>query len=452
MNRLIVSKGPRLLVFLLVLLVTGWMQARSCQEYLQGMQYLFSSLDELKSYLVLEVVSFMSLVAENPTDRSFEEELLCNYNYMRKLSNLSQVSSIEEIDKAWVQEEDYQRWIKKELKVKRDAPLSELLQILATQASNNLEHPEREKDPSLVLYPYNRLRELLSEPRISSVAEVDRAWLEEIDNEVALAAGIEQGHMRPTPAQKKLIEDEIARLKLEISVVPLAYSLEKGGQTGLINKKLYISLCKDLDLDTRLYILYHELGHIYQEEPEAKKQWALDIKDIDHYLQLGWKTIPSLQKTTVGKHLYKVLDYDDPNAEAKRLLETYNALWVPPHDVQDREQVAHKLEIERLADLYMLRQLYNQSRVDPILTSIWNHGMSDFVFRYKPWVIAYGYTSHPSDIERALYALGFLVAHGVDVPKVLYEWETQGICTPAEEEHSVGREAFLKEKISKSHA
>jgi hypothetical protein len=449
MDRRVASKGPRLLALILVVLMTGWVQARSCQEYLQEIQHLLSSLDKLKSYLVQQAASLMVLMAGGPMDRYFEEKLLCNYNYMRKLSNLSQASSVQEIDKAWVQEEDYQRWIKKELKVKRGTPLPELMQILATQVSDNLEHPEKEKDPSLVLYPYNRLRELLGQPRISSVKKVDKVWLDKVLYDADLAALIEEGYSEPTVAQKKLIEAEIRRLKLEMPAVTLAYPREKGGSTGLLGgKRVYLSLCKNPDLDTRLQVLYHELGHIKHKDVtrdieinagtktisdvRAEKDFAADVKNIQHYLQLGWAAIPSLQKTSLGKYLYKLLHYDDPKSEAKELIEKGRGLWIPPKNNKEKEKFGYIRETEERADLFALRELYKQGRMDAILTTI------DYYLHFedRPLVIEQGKITHPSDVERALYIIGFLVAHDVHVPQVLYEWETKGMCIPAEEEHA----------------
>jgi hypothetical protein len=229
--------------------------------------------------------------------------------------------------------------------------------------------------------------------------------------------------------------------------VILSYPEEKGGLTSLLGgRKLVLSLCKNPDLDTRLHILYHELGHIKHNDlardlaigagtktisdARAEKGFAADVKDIQHYLQLGWTAIPSLQKTSLGKYLYKLLHYDDPESEAKELIEKGHGLWIPPRDDEEKEEFGYIREVEERADLFALRELYKRGRIDTILTVI-----DDYLhIRDRPSVVYE--EPQPSDVERALYTIGFLVAHNVHVPQVLYEWETKGMCTPAEEEHT----------------
>jgi hypothetical protein len=344
-----------------------------------------------------------------------------------------------------------------------------MMSVLAADVSKGLEQPKWQSDLSLVLYPYNLLSELLGLPPIFSVLEIDKDWFEEVREEVDIAALVEDGYVRPTPAQKKFIEDEIARLQLTVPMVLLTHPEEKGGKAGIIGGiggKHYLVVCKDPDIDTRLRILYHELGHIQHQDgahseeiSEGKKtiadltaehDFVSDIKYIEYYLQLGWKAIPSLQQTRLGKHLYKVMGYGDPKEKMnlEKLLKRYHALWQPPVNAKEREAIAYDRGTERRADLYMLRQLYKQDRLDPILTFIRHYGMTGSTFsRAQPWVIAQGDISHPSDVERALYALGFLVAQGIDVPKVLYEWETKGTCPPIEEEPPAG-EALSKAESS----
>jgi hypothetical protein len=399
----------------------------------------------------LAVATDISKGLEQPEWQSNPYSVLYPYNLLRELLGLPRISSVQEIDKSWLEkvrdeemERDYQQWKETTLKTMSALTQPKIMSELAAYASKGLEQPEWQSNPYLVLYPYNLLRELLGMPHISSVQEVDKSWLEKVRDEVDIAALVEAGHVKLTPAQKKFIEDEIARLQLTVPLVLVSHTEEQMGQEGYIGTRRYLSVCKDPDLDTRLYILYHELGHIYQSDPAAEEHRASDIKDIQHYLELGWQIIPALQETTVGKHLYSLLDYDNPNGKAKKLLELFHSLWFPTaDDVKRKEMIAKRAE-ERRADLYMLQQLYKQGRMSSILTFIWDYGMSDLSFRNKPWVIAWGDMSHPSDVERALYALGFLVAQGIDVPKVLYDWQTKGICTPVEEEQTTDKEALLR--------
>jgi hypothetical protein len=455
---------------LLVLSITGWVMANDfCQEHIRSVQQIYRSIDKQKSYFMELIAGFMEAVDEGTADEDVEDELLCYYNYVRKLFGLSQASSIEDIDKAWVQEEDYPDWKKSILRQFEEGAekpmLLELTRALADRVMDNLENPKRQTDPSLVLYPYNFLRELLGVPRISSLEEIDRAWFNKAAYDADLAALIEEGHMVPTPAQKKLVDAEIERLKLAMPVIPFIHPGEEGSEVGLLGTKTFISFCKNLDLDTRLSTLYHVLGHLKHNDAATRravaagmkgigsmrnqKDFIEDVKAIKNYMQLGWEAVPSLQATVLGRHLYSLLDYGNPHSEANMLMEKYGVLWDPPKEEEEKEQLSYSREVDERADLFALRELYKQGRMSAILTLLWNHGMSDFNSRTEPDVIAGTLSHNPSDVERALYTIGFLRAQGIDVPEVLYDWETKGTCTPVEEEHPI--EAFLKEKISKSH-
>jgi hypothetical protein len=446
----------RFLIFLVVLSSSLLTRAYFCQYYEKKIQQEFqrkkiTAIDEQKGHLAEQTAQLLHALGKEPTSQELKVRLLCSYNYMRKLYNLPQASSLEEIDKAWLQEVYYHWWKREELKKSsaQKQTLPELLETLTDMVSDDLATPQEQRDPGAVLYPYNMLRDVLGDPRASSLEEVNTAWVDKIAHEAGLEVLIEKGHTAPTPAQKKLIENAIAQLELEIPVVPLAHPEEKEGASGLLGSKTYISLCKDLDLDTRLSTLYHELGHIQHKDIEhstavrlgnetissirTEKHFAADLKDIHNYLELGWKVVPSLQNTTVGRHLYKVLDYDNPQSPASMVRKKLGALWNPPKDNEAREESGYHREREERADLFALRHLYKQGYVSAILASIWEYGMSDLSYRDKPYVIAQGEVNHPSDVERALYMIGFLVAHGVAVPRQLYDWETQGTCTPAEE-------------------
>jgi hypothetical protein len=327
-----------------------------------------------------------------------------------------------------------------------------LLQLLATMVSINLERPDWRSDLSRVLYPYNFLRELLDELPVASLEEIATAWLERLKYELDFDVLIEEGHTPATPIQEEFAKAEVKRLSFERPIEVFTHPAIPG-RSGPLGIKEFISFCRNPDLDTRLYILYHELGHIQHNDTanykgvelgkktlsavRAEPDVIADVEDIKRYLQLGWSAIPSLQETILGKYLFEIVHYDNPTSslysQVSELVKKPHGLWIPPADVKEQEKAAYNLEKERRADLFALRHLYKQGRMSSILTFIRDFSMSDLSYRTTPWIIAVGATDHPSDVERALYAIGFLIAQGVDVPKVLREWEMEGTCTPAEE-------------------
>jgi hypothetical protein len=473
---------PGLLMFLLALSVpvTQCVEADPCKEYETAMQGFWkrSGVTELYKQvwnLEQEVEDLYNKLDKDPTNPELWGELLCRYNYWRKRSGFPTVSSVQELSLEKIKDElqqsaqrtkesqkrFYQEWKERQLAASAadKQTLPALLASLSSKVSIGFMLSGWETNPYAVLYPYNLLRELLGQPHASSVQEIDKNWLEEVKSEIGIAALIERGYGKPTLAQKKFIEDEIARLQFQTPIVPLIHPVEKAGEVGLVGGKPFLAVCKDLDIDTRLNVLYHELGHIQHKDGvnrdailqgtktiadlAAEHDFVSDIKDIERYLQLGWEAIPSLQQTRLGEHLYKIMHYDDPGAKMnqEKLLEQHHALWEPPTNAKGREAVAYYRGQERRADLYMLRQLYEQGRLGPILTFLWDYGMTGTMFsRAQPWVISSAYQDiQPSDVERSLYALGFLIAQGVDVPNVLYEWETKGTCPPLEEELPAGQ-------------
>jgi hypothetical protein len=389
-----------------------------------------------------ESVISMTLDRNN---EAFRLKLLCSCNYLRALYSLPPIASLAEVLPALkeiYEEHCYQGW-KNVYRATKFGDLSELEQIkhLAFLVLDSLGDPERQHDPNFTIYPYNFLQELIGKPRVSSIEKIDKTKLEWY---VLTIPMLEQGVTLPSAGHQQLVEAEAKRLKIDKPLVVLGHVQQEGGHTGIAHAKNYISLSNSLDLDTRLYILYHEFGHVQYndlvndaaiERGEetissmlAQPDFVLSSETVNHHLALGWKVLPSLQATEIGNNLYKLLYHDTPGV--KKLLIENHGLWVPPTDAKEREETDYNLGQERRADLYMLRHLYEQGHLNATLTFIRNYAMVDVSYRPMPLVIAQGKVAHPSAMERALYALGFLVAQGIDVSKVLYAWETQGTCTP----------------------
>jgi hypothetical protein len=95
---------------------------------------------------------------------------------------------------------------------------------------------------------------------------------------------------------------------------------------------------------------------------------------------------------------------------------------------------SYYLAREKRADVYALRELYKQGKINAIVTVIWRFGASNFNPGSEAGIaeLKRAKESYPSSLERALYMIGFLVASGIDVPKILSKWEVASKCTQAE--------------------
>lgn len=82
---------------------------------------------------------------------------------------------------------------------------------------------------------------------------------------------------------------------------------------------------------------------------------------------------------------------------------------------------------EQAADLFACHHLLEQNKIDAILSSISKFTFSE-EFRSEPLIVAKSGNSHPSDVERALYMLGFLAYHLPNVVEVVESWEDTGKC------------------------
>ncbi len=298
--------------------------------------------------------------------------------------------------------------------------------------------------PNDALYPYNFLRELLGLPLVPSLEHVDKLWFEQLGREIEIFWLIEfyPALELPTEAQKELILEGARLLKLRQKVV--AFSHPYGGSSHVSPNQAYIAICHTPDIDMRLHYLYHELGHIKHNDATIRSDVALnkqdpiaivnepdfksDLTDIKNYFELGLALIPSLKTTKVGNKLAQAL----ATPQAQEVLKAYGELWIPPKDAHEKARMIYLRGTEQRADLFMLNQLLKLKNASSILSAI-----SSYTSLY---IIVKGADDvHPSDVERALYMIGFLTHHGFNVPKLLDEWEKQGVCLSGEQATSYAK-------------
>lgn len=318
---------------------------------------------------------------------------------------------------------------------------------LAVQVNNFLEKnkPIDRSNVTESLYPYNFLRELLGLPTKPTLQADDRAWFKTILPELELYFLVETDQVEtPSIAHKKLLEEAIQLLNIQRKVYAAQHKQPLGGTTmsrsatGLT----YIALCGSPDVDTRLSVLYHELGHVHHDDAggirliEDNKTKPADLynqpafkDDLDaiaRYLQKGIELVPTLQNTQMGKLLTNYL----ANPEVQRVFHKYGTFWIPPDYPDEYQKMIYYRGTEQRADLFALRNLLKYGMMSSILTFIDTFGIQ----REKPYLIAHkSKDHHPSGLERALYLLGYLADQGINVSKVLYAWENEGVCVSAED-------------------
>ncbi len=325
-----------------------------------------------------------------------------------------------------------------------DILLPEKLADLGDEATRAISEPDLASNPNRALFPYNFLRELLSLPLAQSLDEIDTLWLSQILPEMEFFSVIEKHDWQPpTEAQKELVLEGARLLKLKEHVIAAGYGHEKGGQAAQVGSRGYIALCQTPDLDTRLFTLYHELGHIVHHDTEMAKSiiskeqdpielinepnFKADLDNTKNYFALGLSTIPSLYNTKAGKELAEALS----RTEAQEVLKQYSILWVPPEDPQSKNLVMWGRAKEQRADLFGLRTLLKLKNISSILTTIEHYALDK---GSESYLVTQGTADlHPSQVERAVYMIGFLASHGYNVNHELEEWEKRGVCLSGEQ-------------------
>lgn len=388
---------------------------------------------------------------KSPRDKYTAKWVLDSYNDLRKLVPLPSVKSFEDVNVAQIEKMAYELWKaaeqrKWQLLGKRGSLPLEWID-LASQVDTFLARnvPVDRFNTTQSLFPYNFLRELLALPTRPSLETSDKGWFKTILPELELYSLVEQGKIKKASlAHKKLIEEVVQLLNMQRKIYSAQDPELFGGHTTMTSKGLtYVALCGTPDIDTRLFVLYHELGHIYHNDPVSvglvnSKQinpqtffndpsFRADVEAIGRHLKQGIQLVPTLQNTEIGRLLARFLA--DPYVRS--VFQKYGTFWSPPHGAEEYSKMVYLRGTEQRADLFAIRHLLQRNLISAILTALDTYGLQ----REKPYLISIGNLDpHPSGLERALYMLGFLAHQGIDVPAVLYKWETESICTYSEEE------------------
>ncbi len=356
------------------------------------------------------------------------------YNYLEELNKRSsKFYWFDEIDKNWIQKQIQQNYDSEEsLLLVTNYNLD---QVRISQGDPDFKWWDIKKwagflaGKYLVVHDYNILRQLSKKPKASSVADIDYLWLDSIEEGIMHR---KFDYMPPSEAIKSLIQEAAKIVKMERKIVPFMESDDVGGSSTLTpTGKPAIALCNNPNLDVLLSTVYHELGHVVNgdnairsdlksgkksyEEVLKEMESQPELKKIKHYTELGKTALNA--STDIGKQVQEVLSHA-------------TTFWIPPKDQNEYKKTLYYLESERRADLYSLEKLYEQKHLSSIIAKIdeWL-GLTKYG---SPFVVIEGAETHPSHFERVLYMIGFLADKGLDVNKLIRDWETEGICRPLE--------------------
>ena len=303
---------------------------------------------------------------------------------------------------------------------------------------------------------YNQLRLLLKKPIADTIDDIDFSWIEEVEQEASLLYEEESAKFMqelwreymPTGntyssveaannATRALINEAREALGIKEDLIMLSGRSWAIASTHDNSSPSVISLEITDNIDKARYHAYHELSHIfykhmrmrwdagehnrysvYLERPEFLKA----TQQAEQYIKLARQALDS--STTTGARIKKKIADNPP-------------FWVPSPGRPNYQENLLRINIEREADLYAFEKLFEQGHIGSILFVI------DKYSRFK--VTDYGESDHPSALEMALYASGFLIQKGLDINKELKSWESKSQQSkPIEIIKSKGAEDLLK--------
>ena len=303
------------------------------------------------------------------------------------------------------------------------------------------------------LADYNALRDYYNLSHATSFNTIDMLWIIATFGKDLVKH--KATYLEPTKAQELLLQEAKNIIRLKNNIVLITGS-SATGRTN-ISSIPYLALCAELDLDMKLFALYHELGHIVHNDinltditdprkriiPWQDKRndpaFIADIQRVKKYFQLG-KYALNLS-TSIGNNIYEHFKEINLHKSNYRFTIEYpeKQYWIDQGivDTNKLDEIIYSRNIERRADLFAIEQLFALKQINAILSGI-EHFVDknmDDILKQNTIEWLQEQTEHPLDLERALYMIGFLVDKGIDVNKAFQEWESHGICLNAEEEY-----------------
>lgn len=133
---------------------------------------------------LLKIKDFKDELREHPENKALEREIIYSYNFLRKLVHEPFISSIKQVDDAWLETVSYKIW-KKDKQARFEAAGIKLLadqykDLITIIEPTGFEWAQQLLFSNDQLYAFNYLRELLGQPPVSAIGPQEKEWLEQI--------------------------------------------------------------------------------------------------------------------------------------------------------------------------------------------------------------------------------------------------------------------------------
>ncbi len=283
------------------------------------------------------------------------------------------------------------------------------------------------EDNENFLHGYNFIRTSLGQASAENLAQIDHAWLTQVQAAVRLYQFLEKESFNlPSTEHRELLKQAQSATGV-IADISLAAAPHQGSWTYIDARdktKHYIALCSKAPRHNQLFALYHELCHVAYQDSFHSVQLDEGHQTPDYFLNDA--TVQDLRATISRYICLGKKAFDTSTSWGKKVNERLSKptlLWLPPLKQADYVKMDYLKFTEQRADLFACKALLNQENLTTLLYHLIELASSDYI-------IAEGHQdAHPSDFERTLYIAGFLVAHGVPLNQKLQELGTRGAPT-----------------------
>ncbi len=232
----------------------------------------------------------------------------------------------------------------------------------------------------------------------------------------------------PTANQEELVEEAKKKLNFNESIKiasgwPYSTIMPLSGIPFMV-------VCDSNKQEEQLWPVYHEMGHIVHQDSVKRRSLGLwrrlvglsvknrlenvtekaefrtDYAVIQGYIEVGKKAFD--ETTDIGQLVHQVFCEHD-------------SLWIEPHDRENYLLACISRQQEFYADLFAVEKLLEYHEHAIILQDVRAKLTSKFVVAQDISMPGmYQRADHPSDFERGLAIIGFLVNKRVDI-NALYE-------------------------------
>ena len=189
---------------------------------------------------------------------------------------------------------------------------------------------------------------------------------------------------------------------IERDILYLKADKESWGATGMQGGLMYMRIHDGPRRYIRIFTLYHEMGHIFHRDFEVHtvlrtlgdEGFKRDMIAINRQIRSAKKVV--LGGSILGGYL-------------KKQVKRFPVLWKPPADTHRGMLHMEGRCIEQRADLFAFKHLYDIRDIEALCGMLYTFCLSDYTVSDNDRDL------HPSDLERGLALIGFLIESVEDV-------------------------------------